>query len=181
MVRTAPFQGVNTGSTPVGAAIMPTIKELGLQSGQHAFCFGVEKRMRSGGILGGLSLKDALVDPKAQINFALVEILKIGEHTTILKLICASDFISWSTRSSDFEGVEGKDIRFIHSLYPNYIMDGIGPEVGEISPGVQPSPEPFQRIIPLFSLEGEPAGELIVDNNGMRWSLEQSCKKPEGI
>ena len=109
---------------------MPTIKELGLQEGQQVFCFGVEKQQPSGGVVGGLHLADAMADPTTKVKFALVQLIKRGELSDLLRII-ATNYFDWSNIDRrDFpDVVKTKDVTSIHSLYPNYIIDGVGPKI----------------------------------------------------
>jgi len=157
---------------------MPTITELGIREGQRAFCFNVQKRMRIGnsiGTLGGLHLEDAMADPYVTVEFALVELVKRGECSDLFRIIC-TNYFDWSNLDrTDFPDVlKTKDITSIHNLFPNFIVDGIGPEPRiDLSVGVTPSNEPFENRTDLVTPGGDRAGEFFVNNEGMTWYLEE--------
>lgn len=153
---------------------MPTIKELGIREGQQVFCFAVEREMPSGGTMGGLHLADAMADPNVTVQFAQVELLKRGKLSNLYRIICTNHFSWTNIDRSDFPDViKTEDITSLHNGFPNYIVDGIGPEIKqELSVGIPPTDEPFEKRSNLMNPEGEIVGELIVNNQGLSWTLE---------
>ena len=157
---------------------MPTITELGIREGQRAFCFNIEKRTRIGNsieTMGGLHLEDAMVDPDVTVEFALVELVKRGECSDLFRILCTNYFDWPNLDRRDFPDVlKTKDITSIHNLFPNFIIDGIGPEPRrDLSVGVTPTNEPFENRTKLITPEGNIVGEFFVNKEGMTWYLEQ--------
>lgn len=158
---------------------MPTIKELGLTEGQQVFCFAVERKMPFSGTIGGLHLADAMADPNVIVKFAQVELLKRGKLADLFRIICTNHFSWTNIDRTDFPDViKTKDITSIHNGFPNYIVDGIGPEIEqELSVDISPTDGPFEKRSNLMNPEGEIVGELIVNNQGLSWTLEMGKVK----
>ena len=125
--------------------------------------------------MGGLHLEDAMADPTLTVKFALVELIKRGESADLFRIIC-TNYFDWLTldRTAFPDVLKTKDITSIHSLFPNFIVDGIGPEHGgDLSVGVTPTNVPFENRTDLVTPEGNIAGEFFVNNEGMTWYLEE--------
>jgi hypothetical protein len=153
---------------------MPTTKELGLEIGERVFFFGARKHTSLLEI-GGLSLEDAKADPSVKVEFALLELIKQGNLSDLFKIIYATDYKFPGIDERDFPNIpKAKDTTTVHNLYPNYIIDGIGPEPHVIlSQGVIKTDELFENRSDLLTPEGIVVGELRVNNQGISWVINR--------
>lgn len=146
---------------------MPTIKELDLNIGDRVFSYSVEKHLPRTNV-GGLSLASTLVDPDTRFSFHYLEIKDVQHADTTFRIICSNDW--YSPR----RGVG--NLIYLHSRFVNFIAEGVQPDLGVPSNWVSPSQQPVERFMTLTDFSGTEVGELIINQEGIRWGIKPGLR-----